>query len=180
MDLLTNLQKEELYVFEDLIESKRLHDRLVALFMINVTKTNGFNDLRHIANYHLAKIPHIEQVLKANGMEQEAESLRVLAALFEVMSVDGVLTDRITTEQNRKAQNERHNRTKKELIPLMDKIVHSIEHPISVALGADLFISSYPDIERPHSSLQKLFKERRDILGYPALSRGRPARNKDI
>ncbi|POC76055.1 hypothetical protein CRN61_28430, partial [Vibrio vulnificus] len=96
---LTNLQKEELYKIGDLIESKRLHDRLVAIFMINVTQRNSFSDLRCIAKYHLSKVPHIEQLLKVNGMEQEAESLRVLAALFEVMSVNGVLTDRITTEQ---------------------------------------------------------------------------------
>jgi len=63
---------------------------------------------------------------------------------------------------------------------LSDHTIDNATAVTSVALGADLFISSYPDIERPHSSLQKLFKERRDILGYPALSRGRPARNKDI
>ncbi|MFW9651201.1 hypothetical protein V3H25_22520 [Vibrio parahaemolyticus] len=175
MEYLTNLQKEELDAFDGLIESKILHDRLVALFMINVTERNGFHDLSGLAQNHVSRLPSIAQFLQSEGMEKDAETLRVVAALFDVMSVTGVLTDRITTEQNRKAQNERHNRVKQELVPLMDELIQNIKHPVSVAYGADLFLDAYPEVERPHSTIQKLFKERREYLGYPSLPRGRPA-----
>jgi hypothetical protein len=178
MEYLTSLQKEELNSFENLIESKKLHDRLVALFMINVTERNGFQDLASLARGHISRLSSIAQFLKSEGMDKDAETLRVVAALFDVMSVTGVLTDRITTEQNRKAQNERHHRMKQELVPLMDEIIDSINHPVSIAYGADLFLDTYPEIERPHSTIQKLFKERRDHLGYPSLPRGRPSNKK--
>lgn len=175
MEQLTSLQKEELQTFDNLIESKELHDRLVALFMINVTGRNGFHDLSDLAKSHASRLPSIAQFLKDKGMDKDAETLRVIAALFEVMSVTGPLAARITTDQNRKAQNERHNRVKQELVPLMDELIHNMSHPVSIAYGADLFLDAYPAVERPHSTIQKMFKERRDHLGYPSLPRGRPS-----
>lgn len=172
---LTQLQKDEMAVFDKLIESEKLHERLVALFMINVVKKNGFIELDDLAKHHASLLPGIAQKVKNAGMDSEAESIRVVAALFEVMSVNGVLAGRITTEQNRSAQHERHEKTKKELIPLMDQFIHSIEHPISSSLGTDLFIESNPSINKSYTMLQKLFTERRLHLGYPLLPRGRPS-----
>lgn len=175
MEQLTSLQKEELQIFDDLIESEKLHDRLVALFMINVTERNGFHDLSDLAKSHASRLPSIAQFLKDKGMDKDAETLRVIAALFEVMSVTGPLAARITTEQNRKAQNERHNRAKQEIVPLMDELIHNIKHPVTVDTGVDLFLATHPEIERPYSTIKKLFKERRDHLGYPSRPPGRPS-----
>lgn len=175
MKQLTSLQKEELQTFENLIESKKLHDRLVALFMINVTERNGFHDLSDLAKHHVYRLPCIAQFLKDRGMDKDAETLRVIAALFEVMSVTGPLAARITTDQNRTAQNERHQRVKQELVPLMDELIHNIKHPVTLDTGVDLFLDTHPEVDRPYSTIKKLFKERRAHLGYPSLLRGRPS-----
>lgn len=172
---LTQLQKDEIALFENLIESENPHEKLVALFMISVTGNNGFRDLDNLTKHLVSLLPGIAQKVKNAGMDSEAELIRVVAALFEVMSVNGLLAGRITTEQNRNAQHERHEKTKKELIPLMDQFVHSIEHPVSASSGTDLFIEIHPDINKSYTMLQKLFKKRREHLGYPSLPRGRPS-----
>ncbi|MBD6984140.1 hypothetical protein V8T50_21890 [Vibrio parahaemolyticus] len=169
------LQKKEFDCFMELIKSEKYIDKTVAMLLLDISSNDDFNNISEMSKVIFNFLPKIAQKMRSNNMKGEALIVDVATALFKVCSVDGVLSERVTTEQNRKAQNERHNRVKQELVPLMDELIHNISHPVSIAYGADLFLDAYPMVERPHSTIQKLFKERREHLGYPSLPRGRPS-----
>ncbi|HHY0432771.1 TPA: hypothetical protein ACVU44_004742 [Vibrio parahaemolyticus] len=171
----SELQQKEFDYFMELIRSEKDIDKTTAMFLLDVSANDSFNNISEISKALFNFLPRIAHKMRSNNMEAEAFMIEAATALFKVCSVDGVLSDRVTTEQNRKAQNERHNRAKQEIVPLMDELIHNIKHPVTLDTGVDLFLNTHPEIERPYSTIKKLFKERREHLGYPSMPPGRPS-----
>ena len=121
---MTDMREEELEKINILIKGGGTFDKLPAYLMASVA---ACDDLQGIEDLYKSVRPFIiDTHNKLDKEEPTAFAIRLLLGIVDTISTAGYMSERVITEQNRKAQKTRHKELENEIVPIIGELLQTL------------------------------------------------------
>lgn len=174
---MTDMREEELEKIKNLLTRGSDIDRLPAFLMAAVTSCDSLEEIENL--YKCVRPFIIKTYNQLDKEENVAFSIRLLLGIVDTISTAGYMSKRVSSEQNRKAQNKRHEPLKEELTPIVGQALLSMYDKDSEIIPnnkqvIDRVLEMFPEYGKHQEFLKNHLAKIREEYGVPPARRGPP------